>query len=244
MHIAICDDNIADRKQTERLIKREADKVISRGGTLYFESFGNCESLLFTPMQYDLFIIDVRNTPGTNSFETAKKLRDKGVGSPICIMYMRDEGIPCIPDHLPDEIRCADDAGLLFLAKPVRPEELSSLISRVEQICESKVSQIELRGEFDTLYVSPGDILYAERSGLHTLVTLSTGKTFETSSDVSTLFDEIKEEHLSFVMPSVNYLINIDHIASLRFHTAQMKDNRCFKIGGQILKYVKAYLSD
>ena len=244
MHIAICDDNIADRKQTERLIKREADKVISRGGTLYFESFGNCESLLFTPMQYDLFIIDVRNTPGTDSFETAKKLRDKGVGSPICIIHMRDEGIPDIPDYLSGENSLPEARGILFLAKPVRPEELSLLISHAENICESKVSQIELRGESETLYVSPRDILYAERSGLHTLVTLTSGKTFEAGGDVPTLFDEIKEEHLSFVMPSVNYLINIDHIASLRFHTAQMKDNRCFKIGGQILRYVKDYMSD
>ena len=224
MHIAICDDNIADRKQTERLIKREADKVISRGGTLYFESFGNCESLLFTPMQYDLFIIDVRNTPGTDSFETAKKLRDKGVGSPICIIHMRDEGIPDIPDYLSGENSLPEARGILFLAKPVRPEELSLLISHAD--------------------VSPRDILYAERSGLHTLVTLTSGKTFEAGGDVPTLFDEIKEEHLSFVMPSVNYLINIDHIASLRFHTAQMKDNRCFKIGGQILRYVKDYMSD
>jgi len=244
MHIAICDDNIADRKQTERLMKREADKVISRGGTLYCESFGNCESLLFTPMQYDLFIIDVRNTPGTDSFETARKLRDKGVGSPICVIYMREEGIPDIPDYLSGENARSEAPGILFLAKPVRPEELSSLITHVESICESKVSRIELRGEFDTLYVSPDDILYAERSGLHTLITLSSGKTFEASCDVPTLFDEIKEEHLSFVMPSINYLININHISSLRFHTAQMKDNRCFKVGGQILRYVKEYMSD
>ena len=28
MYIAICDDNIADRKQMERLLMREADKYI------------------------------------------------------------------------------------------------------------------------------------------------------------------------------------------------------------------------
>lgn len=26
MHIAVCDDNVADRKQLERLLKRESDK--------------------------------------------------------------------------------------------------------------------------------------------------------------------------------------------------------------------------
>ena len=30
MHIAVCDDDIAQRKQTERLLGREADKWIAR----------------------------------------------------------------------------------------------------------------------------------------------------------------------------------------------------------------------
>ena len=38
MHIAICDDNIADRKQTERLLKREADKMRAEGEMLYIDS--------------------------------------------------------------------------------------------------------------------------------------------------------------------------------------------------------------
>ena len=239
MHIAICDDNIADRKQTERLMKRESDKLKSRGDTLYCESFGNAGSLLFTPMQYDLFIIDVRNTPGTDSFEVAEKLKAKGVGSPICIIYTRDEGLPEIPSSL-DNIQ----EGILFLAKPLRQDELSEMILHVGDILANTVSKIELRGEFDTLYVSGSDILYAERDGLHAAVKLSSGKIFVTSSDVSTLFDEIKEEHLSFVMPSVNYMLNIDHISALHFHTAVMSDKKSFKIGGSILKYVKKYLDN
>ena len=242
MHIAICDDNIADRKQTERLMKRAADKVISEGGTLYSESFGNAKSLLFTPMQYDLFIIDIRNTPGSDSFDVAKKLLEKGVNSPICIVYSRDVGKPDIPTGLNFPGKTEHD--FLFLAKPIRQEELSGLIAHVGDILQNKVSLIELRGEFDTLYVSDSDILYAERDGLHAMVTLASGKTFVTSSDVSTLFDEIKEGHLSFVMPSVNYMLNIDHIAALHFHTAEMRDKRRFKIGGPILKYVKKHLDN
>ena len=240
MHIAICDDNIADRKQTERLMKRESDKLKARGDTLYCESFGNSGSLLFTPMQYDLFIIDIRNTPGSDSFEVAEKLIKKGVGSPICIIYPREDGLPEIPasfkDNTPDR--------MLFLAKPLRQDELSELLKLVEDIRSNASSKIELRGEFDTLYVSGSDILYAERDGLHAAVRLISGSTFVTSSDVSTLFDEIKEEHLSFVMPSVNYMLNIDHIAALHFHTAVMSDKKSFKIGGPILKYVKSYLNN
>ena len=240
MHIAICDDNIADRKQTERLMKRESDKIKGRGDTLYCESFGNAGSLLFTPMQYDLFIIDIRNTPGSDSFEVAKKLTDKGVGSPICIIYPREDGLPEIPEYIKENTRDR----ILFLAKPLRQDELSGMLLHVEEIRANAISKIELRGEFDTLYVSGSDILYAERDGLHAAVKLSSGATFVTSSDVSTLFDEIKEEHLSFVMPSINYMLNIDHITALHFHTAVMSDKKSFKIGGPILKYVKKHLDN
>ena len=46
MHIAVCDDNVADRKQLERLLKRESDKRAASTGIIYTDSFGNSTSLL------------------------------------------------------------------------------------------------------------------------------------------------------------------------------------------------------
>ena len=34
MHVAICDDNVADRRQLERLLKRESDKRSARLSTI------------------------------------------------------------------------------------------------------------------------------------------------------------------------------------------------------------------
>ena len=56
MHIAVCDDNVADRKQLERLLKRESDKRAASTGIIYTDSFGNSTALLSNPMQYDAFI--------------------------------------------------------------------------------------------------------------------------------------------------------------------------------------------
>lgn len=39
MHIAVCDDDIAQRKQTERLLGREADKWIAEGDQVYTYSY-------------------------------------------------------------------------------------------------------------------------------------------------------------------------------------------------------------
>ena len=55
MHIAVCDDNGADRKQLERLLSRESDKRMETTGNLYVTSYGNPESLLQNPRQFDVF---------------------------------------------------------------------------------------------------------------------------------------------------------------------------------------------
>ena len=65
MHIAVCDDNVADRKQLERLLKRESDKRAASTGIIYTDSFGNSTALLSNPMQYDAFYIDMCLTEGT-----------------------------------------------------------------------------------------------------------------------------------------------------------------------------------
>ena len=42
MHIAVFDDNIADRKQTERLLKRQSDRYQNEGKEhFYIDSYGN-----------------------------------------------------------------------------------------------------------------------------------------------------------------------------------------------------------
>ncbi len=52
MHLAVCDDNIADRKQTERLLGRESDQRINSTGVLYVELLRQQKCDYFHP--YDL----------------------------------------------------------------------------------------------------------------------------------------------------------------------------------------------
>ena len=59
MHLAICDDHMADRKQMERLLGRESDRRLNTTGVLYVDSFGSKESILTTPMIYDAIFMDM-----------------------------------------------------------------------------------------------------------------------------------------------------------------------------------------
>ena len=68
MHIAVCDDNVADRKQLERLLKRESDKRAASTGIIYTDSFGNSTSLLSIPCNTmpSILICLTEGTTGTD----------------------------------------------------------------------------------------------------------------------------------------------------------------------------------
>lgn len=85
MHIAVCDDNVADRKQLERLLKRESDKRAASTGIIYTDSFGNSTALLSNPMQYDAFYIDMCLTEGTTGTDVVNALTAQGVNAPIIL---------------------------------------------------------------------------------------------------------------------------------------------------------------
>ena len=91
MHIAVCDDNVADRKQLERLLKRESDKRAASTGIIYTDSFGNSTSLLSNPMQYDAFYIDMCLTEGITGTEVANALIAQGVNAPIVHVLFQDQ---------------------------------------------------------------------------------------------------------------------------------------------------------
>ena len=84
MHIAICDDNNADRKQLERLLKRESDKRKAKTGLLFADSFGDCRILSTNHMQYDLFFLDM-TASAPDGLTFALQLVENGVTAPIVL---------------------------------------------------------------------------------------------------------------------------------------------------------------
>ena len=237
MHIAICDDNIADRKQTERLLRREADKMRTEGEMLYIDSYGSCEELAKTPMLYDGFLIDIRHTQGCDSALVIKTLRDKGVTAPVCAIYMREtEEIPVAgTDKYPEDT--------LFMGKPVRPEALHEIIAKMRESQKDVVPGIELRNEFTTLYVAENEIIRAEQNGLNTDVILTGDRVISVRGDAYTFFETITKGHACFIMPSLTSVLNLNHVDHLQMRKAFLPDGKSFKIDRQVIAYVKAYMA-
>ena len=168
MHIAVCDDNVADRKQLERLLKRESDKRAASTGIIYTDSFGNSTALL-------------SNTDVVNA------LTAQGVNAPIILCCSK---INYREQTYPENV--------IFLDKPIKVAELAQSIDHALEIMAKAVPLIELREDEDTIYVTEPDILYAEEEGRNVIVTLKDGRTVKVATTAINLFSQIENHPTFF----------------------------------------------
>lgn len=232
MHIAICDDNVADRKQLERLLKRESDKRAAVSGVLYVDSYGHPESLLRNSMQYDVFFIDICNTEDITGVDVVNSLTALGNISPVILCSSK---LNYHDFSLPERA--------LFLDKPVKVAELSAVLDKAQQVKDSAAPVIELREEKGTYYVTEPDILYAVEENRHLRVTLKNGKEVLLNTSSQNFFSQV-ENYLSFFAPSIHSVVNARHIDHFHFHKITMCDGTVFKAHGQILSYARHVFND
>ena len=184
MHIAVCDDNIADRKQLERLLKRESDKRKNDSGLIYTDSFGDSEVLSRTPMQYDLFFVDLTED-NSDGLALALSLIQNGVKAPIVLCSSKINYLVKMQTLSP----CP--ANLMHLHKPIKTAELSQTIDKALALLEEKVPTIELRSETETYYVTEDDIVYAVSVNNYVHVHLRDERVVIMLTNIYNFFDQI-----------------------------------------------------
>lgn len=220
MHVAVCDDNIADRKQTERLLGRESDRRAKITEGLFVDSYGNEQALLTKPMQYDIFYIDMCQTGADHGLHIVQKLINAGVHAPI---YMCCSKVNYREQDFPENVS--------FLDKPLRAEDFIASLDYAEKIKAEAVSRIELRDEKETFYVTEDMILYAVEKGNRMIVTLTDGRVVKLVTNISNLFDQWKSFH-SFLAPNGKTLVNARYVTKVALLQIQMTDGRSFLLQG------------
>ena len=154
MHIAIVADNVADRKQAERLFGRANTALAASIGTLFIDSFGDEASFLHACMRYDLFVLDFDNDIA-HSLEVARILKEK-----------KAPGLVVVCKHAEDTSEYeTSEQGLFTLNKPILTDSLHKLLYDIHtelQHVKSRLDLVELRTLKDTHYVSRSAILYAK----------------------------------------------------------------------------------
>jgi len=75
---AVFDTHPGDRRQLERIFAKETDIRKHKGELVSCETFGSTQSMLVSPMKYDLFIVDATDKDDPESYtvnlEIAKEI--------------------------------------------------------------------------------------------------------------------------------------------------------------------------
>ena len=240
MHIAICDDNIADRKQLERLLDRESDRRKNTTGVFFCDSYGNSEHLSRNPMPYELFFLDMTSEkPDGLSF--AIELRHLGVTAPIAlcsssINYQEEL------NKLPEQERPAD---LLFIDKPIKVADLTAIIDEALRLDSNRASTIELRSDRTTIYAYEDDIAYVTSKNAYLTVHLTDGRDVTMLDTVSNFYSMI-ENYKHLVLVSEHTIINAAHVQKMSGLRVTMNDGKklfCPLLSRPFLSYARKNLT-
>lgn len=223
MHIAVCDDNIADRKHTERLLGRQSDRFFKEmGERLYIDSYGNVTAFLRYPQMYDGLFIDMKVEHPTG-FEIAKLLVEAGVVRPI-ILCVSD--IDYRKEYAESGL---DIPNLMFLDKPIKVAELTSIMDEIRRIKGDPIPTLELRGTEGTFYAKNDDIVSAKKKGSEVLVQIADGQVITLIDDIYNFYDQC------IIFPQIcpindNAIINVNHIKKVGFGKVTMDNDETFGI--------------
>lgn len=217
MHIAICDDNVADRKHLERLLSRESDKRAGTPNILYVDSYGDKDKFLQNPLKYNLIFMDMTSTP-TVAEEIITKLTEMNVTAPI-VMYSSNIDYTTNP-KLPDSI--------VHMKKPYIPEPLPKLlelgdahvIGTIETItlhCSDCTKNIPVQDLYCFAYLDKRNVLY-----------LKDGTFIETTENLEQLL-ELLAPYPEFYRVSKKVFVNMKHVALITPFTIMMQDYKEFR---------------
>lgn len=229
MHISVCMDIAADRKQLERLLGRSADKRMAEDDSipLYIQSYGNKEAILKRSSMYDLFFIGITEEEG-GSLKLARELRSRGVTSRI-VLYLPEEG----------KIRQeAEKDKFIFLKYPVISAELEEILNVSVEEVKSRLPRIEIRTETETFHFLPEEFLYAERKKReHIIIHLSDGRLISSKESMDNFWEHVEGFGELYFLPE-HLIVNIGFVKECGLFSVKLKDKRRFFVNRAWLKYM------
>ncbi len=215
MHLAICDDNIADRKQTERLLGRQSDRIFKETGErIYIDSFGNVESFLHNPQMYHGLFVDMVGSP-INGFEVMKKLLEAGVYRPIIMCTSS------IDYKLLIQEASIDAPNIYYLDKPIKVAEITAMVDMIKELTVEGEPTIELRSRDNTVYAKGDEILFVKKVKNELWVYLTEGRIVPIIADIVNFYDECGMFNQMCPIND-NCFINVNHVKKTSFMKAEM----------------------
>lgn len=221
MHIAVCDDNIADRKQTERLLYREIDTRKNNANPIYVDSFGSAESLLQSPMRYDIFYLDYHSN-GRNSYEIAASLRELGVIAPIWICGQEEA-------ETGEQIARLGLEHIYPLSKPIQKARLSETLDIAKSLQAQILPPVEIRGLEETFYLKEEEIAYIHCTDHQIELHRMNGDIDYINGVLDEAFHSL-ENHPLFLFLGKRYILNMRYVEDIHLTRVNMQNGESFMV--------------
>ncbi len=215
MHLAVCDDNIADRKQTERLLGRQSDRIFKETGErIYIDSYGNVEAFLQHPQMYHGLFVDMVGSP-INGFEVLKKLLEARITRPIIMCTSS------IDYKLLIQEASINAPNIYYLDKPIKVADITAIVDLIKENSKTSEHTLELRSKDNTVYAKGDDIVCVKRVRSELEVYLADGRVVNVIADIVNFYDEC--DIFRQICPvNDNGLINVNHIKKTSFGKVTM----------------------
>jgi DNA-binding LytR/AlgR family response regulator len=218
MHVAICDDNVADRKHIERLLSRESDKRAGTPNILYIDSYGDKDKFLVNPLKYNIIFMDMCSKSGIVE-EIIGKLEEMGYNAPLVLYSSKIDytNIPNLPPYVVHE------------KKPYIPEPLPKLLELGDLNVTGIIETVQLHVDGDIRDIPKDDIMYAETGdkGNGIKITFHSGKSLLSSDSLWELCHKL-EPYDEFVMVNKKAVVNFKQVTSVMLTSVLMQDYKQF----------------
>ncbi len=203
MHVAICDDNVADRKHLERLLSRESDKRRGTPNVLYVDSYGDQEHFLINPLKYNLIFMDMCLERGTVE-AIIEALVAVGYCAPL-VLYSSQIDYTQIP-NLPDFV--------VHARKPYIPEPLPRFLKLGDENVRGYVPTVTVHQNGVPIDVPKDELEYAIAEKGKTSLHLLDNTRVDIDENITTL-RQLLEPYEEFERVNKNGIANFKFVSAV-----------------------------
>ena len=218
MYVAICDDNVADRKHLERLLSREYDKRAGTPDVLYVDSYGEKMHFLANPLKYNIIFMDMCAETGIVEF-IIEHLNEMGYSAPL-VLYSSKIDYTAIP-NLPEYV--------IHAQKPYNPEPLPEFLKLGDANVTNHPSTVKVHVKSVDRLIPTANIMYALETGNSCRIYLTDGKCMEIDEPISEL-RILLEPFEEFGRVEKQGIVNFKFVSAIYPTSIAMKDGTKIKI--------------
>ena len=236
MHIAVLDDNVADRNQMERLLTRASDANKKNGlEGYYIDSYGSYDSLQSKLAMYDAIFIDMVESD-KKGHELAEQILHSGVQAKIILCISSINYYDIISTDFSEHFE--------YIDKPIKTAELRTILDLCEAKRSEREPQIEIRTKDETLYVKYDEFMYAKAlvAGKTTIV-LSGREDTIYYKDITMVKQSITE-YPFMIAVNRDTIVSTYHIAKVNTFNVAMDDGAVFPISLKMSSMLKKIMAN